>query len=418
MKRFRIFTRLEIKKSVKLIPRLLIGTVLLIITVTVMAIAANDILGENADGENNEGREAFVDIGVVCMDDSWIMELAKGMLLGNKKIASVVNLQFTDYDKAMEGLEENTYMAVVVIPENAVDDIISGDNTPFQVIFPKNAGYEAAAIREVADSAVKLLASAQAGIYSVYDFYGEYNHKWSRAGAIKRLNERYIDAVLELEDLFKDTTVVATGDLDIPEYYALSGIILFILLFGMNGLAYMEDYKKEIMAALEQNGVSVTKQIFSRFLGILCLYGIVGMVIVTVAGMAAGLGGLMTVKLLFGMVPVLMTASAMVLLVQSAVRYKPAAIMTMFLISVFQAFVTGGFIPQMMLPKVIGAIGKCTPAYYMMKELSVIYLDGSGIIINTIMLLLITAVLLALASFAQRVRRNDFCKFRSSKLGY
>ena len=392
---------LEIKKSVKILPKLLIGTVLLLLTVAAIAITANNILGKTEDNEKNESSEAFVDIGVVCMDDSWIMELAKGMLLGNKKITSVVNLRFTDYDKAMKGLEENDYMAVVIIPENAVDDIISGDNTPFQVIFPKNAGYEAAAIREVADSAVKLLASAQAGIYSVYDFYGEYNHKWSRAGAIKRLNERYIDAVLELEDFFKDTTVVATGDLDIPEYYALSGIILFILMFGMNSLAYMEAYKKEIITALEQNGVTIAKQTFSRFLGILCVYGIVDTVIVTAIGIGAKLGILMTIKLFLGMITVLMTVSAMVLLVQSAVRYKPAAIMTMFLISIFQTFVTGGFIPQMMLPGIIEKIGKCTPAYYMLRELSIIYLEGSGIILNTIILLLITTILLALASSAE-----------------
>ena len=400
MKRFRIFTGLEIKKSVKTLPRLLIGTVLLFLTVTAIAITANNILGKKAGSENNETDEAFVDIGVVCMDDSWIMDLAKGMLLGNKKITGIVNLQFTDYDRAMEGLEENLYMAVVIIPENAVDDIISGDNTPFQVIFPKNAGYEAAAIREVADSAVKLLASAQAGIYSVYDFYGEYNHKLNRADAIKRLNERYIDAVLGLEDFFKDTTVVATGDLDIPEYYALSGIILFMLLFGMNSLAYMEAYKKEIITALEQNGVTIAKQTFSRFLGILCIYGIISTVIVTAIGIGAKLGVLMTIKLFLGMIPVLMTASAMVLLVQAAVRYKPAAIMIMFLISVFQAFVTGGFIPKMMLPGIIEKIGRCTPAYYMLRELSIIYLEGSGIILNTIMLLLITTVLLALASYA------------------
>lgn len=407
MKRFGIFTKLEIKKSVKTMPKLLIGTVLLLLIVTAVAISANNILGKSAN-EENESSEAFVDIGVVCMDDSWIMDIAKGMLLGNKKITSVVNLDFTDYDKAKEGLEENDYMAVVIIPENAVDDIISGDNTPFQVIFPKNAGYEAAAIMEVADSAVNLLASAQAGVYSVYDFYGEHNRKWYRAGAIGRLNERYIDAVLELEDFFKDTTVVATGDLDIMEYYVMSGLILFMLLFGMNSLTFMEDYKKEIITALEQNGVTIVRQTISRFLGIFCVYGIVSTVIVAVAGIMARLGVWMMIKLFLGMIPVIMTASAMVLLVQVAVKYKPAAIMTMFLISVFQSFVTGGFIPQMMLPEVVGNIGKCTPAYYMLRELSVIYLKGDGIIINTIILLLITVALLALASFAQarRKRRN------------
>lgn len=408
MKRFKTLTKLEIKKSVKTLPKLLIGTALLLLIVTAIAVSANNILGNASDDGENGSSEAFVDIGVVCLDDSWIMDVAKGMLLGNKKITSVVNLDFTDYDAAMEKLEDNEFMAVVVIPENAVDDIMSGDNTPFQVIFPKNAGYEAAAIMEVADSAVNLLASAQAGVYSVYDFYDEYNRKWYRSSAISRLNERYIEAVLELEDFFKDTTVVATGDLEIMEYYILSGLILFMLLFGMNSLTFMEDYRKEIIIALEQNGVGIFRQMVSRFLGILCVYGIVNTVIVVSVGVAAKLSVWMTVKLLLGMIPVIMAASAMVLLVQVAVTYKPAAIMVMFLISVFQSFVTGGFIPQMLLPEIVTAVGKFTPAYYMVKEFSIIYLDNDGIILNTVILLLITLALLALSSVAglQRKGRN------------
>lgn len=408
MKRFKTLTKLEIKKSVKTLPKLLIGTALLLLIVTAIAVSANNILGKASDDGENESSKAFVDIGVVCLDDSWIMDVAKGMLLGNKKITSVVNLDFTDYDTAMEKLEDNEFMAVVVIPENAVDDIMSGDNTPFQVVFPKNAGYEAAAIMEVADSAVNLLASAQAGVYSVYDFYDEHNRKWYRSSAIARLNERYIEAVLELEDFFKDTTVVATGDLEIMEYYILSGLILFMLLFGMNSLTFMEDYRKEIIIALEQNGVGIFRQMVSRFLGILCVYGIVNTVIVVSVGVAAKLSVWMNVKLLLGMIPVIMTASAMVLLVQVAVRHKPAAIMVMFLISVFQSFVTGGFIPQMLLPEAVTAIGKFTPAYYMVKELSIIYLDNDGIILNTVILLLITLALLALSSVAglQRKGRN------------
>lgn len=413
MKRFLTLIKLEIKKSLKALPKLLTGTLLLILTVTAIALTANNLLGkseESESSEKSESSEAFVDIGVVCMDDSWIMDIAKGMLLGNKKITGVVNFEFTDYDKAMEALSDNEYMAVVIIPENAVDDIISGDNTPFQVIFPKNAGYEAAAIREVADSAVKLLASAQAGVYSVYDFYGAHNKRLYRAAATARLNERYIEAVLELEDFFKDTTVVATGSLDIMEYYTLSGIILFIMLFGMNTITFRESYKKEIVTALSQSGTGTLKQTAAGFLGILSVYGVICVFLTAVLCVFADLGIWLTIKLLLGMLPVIMTASAMVLLVQTLIKYKPAAIMAMFLVSVFQSFVTGGFIPQIMLPKVIEAIGKLTPAYYMLKEISAIYLNSSGILLNTIILLLITAALLALTALMQRCRVNYSAK--------
>ena len=66
-------------------------------------------------------------------------------------------------------------MAVLIrIPENTVKSIMNGENQPIEIEFPENSGYEAAVFKECADAAVQLLASAQAGIYTIYDFYKEY----------------------------------------------------------------------------------------------------------------------------------------------------------------------------------------------------------------------------------------------------
>ncbi len=399
MARFLVLIRLEIKRSVKLLPKLMAGTVLLIIIVLAIAAGAGNILGEK-----EEKGGTLLDVGVICHDDSRLMDMAKAMIKSMRSVSSTVNLEFVDEDIAMEGLDSGRYMAVIVVPDNAIKDIMSGKNADIELKFPKNAGFEAAAVKEITDSAVRMLAAAQGGIYSAYDFYGKHNKGYYKSEAAERLNESYIKAVLLREGFFDNNTVIATGELGIMQYYIISGLVLFMFLFGMNSLTYMEDYKRDITKRLEQSGVGIGRQIIARFTGVLSLYGIIGIGLGLGLCAGGGFGAQKTISLLLSLIPVLAAAASFVLFIQALIKHKPARVLFMFLFAVFQAFVTGGFIPSLMLPEAIDRIGCFTPAYYMTRELKLIYLDSSGIWGNTAILIGITAVFLLLADIVTKAR--------------
>lgn len=403
MKRFAVLTGLEIKKSVKTMPRLIVGAVLLLIIVFSIALFANGLLNEKPEFDE----ESKISIGVVCYDDSAIMDMAKNMLGSIKTIKENLNLIFTYEDEAMDNLEKGNYMAVIVIPDKAVEHIISGKNTPIDVVFPENAGYEAAIFKELADAAVNLLASSQAGIYSVYDFYGDNYRRLYIAPALERLNARYIKTVILREDFFKNTTVVATGKLDVMEYYMVSGMVLFMFLFGINSITFTESYRREIINALCNSKVGVLKQTIARFTGTFCIYAAFVMPITAAAGMIGNLSPERLLLMICAMVPVVMVVSSVILLIQILIPHKPSAVLVIFLISVFQGFVTGGFIPEVMLPKAVGSIGKITPAYYMIEQIRIVYMGEMGIVVNTIILLLISAAVLVLASLGMNIYKGN-----------
>ena len=393
MKRFKILIGLEIKKSVKLLPKLTPGAVLMLLTVFVIALGAKGLLNEKKE----ISEESRIKIGVVCYDDSRMMELAKKVLTSTKSITESINLIFMGEEEAEEMLGKNQLMAVMVIPEDAIRNIISGENTPIEVRFPKNAGYEAAAFKEIGDAAAGMLASAQAGIYSVYDFYKENNRRLYIDDALDRLNERYIKTVLLRENFFDNTSVVATGDLTVMEYYCVSGLVLFLFLFGINGITFMEGYKKETTAALMHSGIGIYKQLAARLIGIVSIYGIFSVIIIAGAAAAEAISIDMAFRLIPALLPVIMSAAALILLVRVCIANKFAAVIAVFFGTVFQGFVTGSFIPEIMLPEAVNSIGRYTPAYYMIKQIKDVYMGNEGIISNTVILLGIAAVSVAVS---------------------
>lgn len=403
MRRFAVLTGLEIKKSMCTFPKLLVGAVLVFIIVLAVGYTAEGILNEKPELTE----EMRPKLGIVCRDDSWIMEQARAAITSLKSVKNSVSIVFEeDEETAMERMKEGGYMAVIVIPENAVKDIMSGKNTPMQIYFPPNAGYEAAALAEVADAAVRMLASAQAGVYSVYDFYQENYRDRYIDEALDRLNERYIKTVLLRERFFENNTVVATGDLDVMDYYIISGIVFFLFLFGMNSLAFMQDYRPEITALLKQNGIGAGRQVLARFAGIFCMYVAIQSILTAAIRLSGGVSTAAALKLLAAMLPVSCAAASVVLLLQVYVKHKSSAVILMFLLAVFQGFVTGGFIPQIMLPQAVASVGRLTPAYYMIRQFKIVYLEGDGLAANSAILLIITASVLAACAAKKRYGRG------------
>ncbi len=403
MKRFVVLLQLEIKKSIKAMPKLLIGAIIMTFIVIGIAVGANSLLNDKPD----ESKENRIKVGVVSYDDSKMMNYAKSILLSAKSLSDTMELNFMEEEEALTKLKNNEVMSVMIIPDSAISDIMSGKNTPIKIMFPPNAGFEAAVFQEIADCAVNILGSAQAGIYSVYDFYGENYRKGYIDDALDRLNAQYIKTVLLRESLFENTTTVATGEIDVIEYYIISGIILFLFLFGMNTITFMERYKKEIIVRLKHNDVDVFLQIISRLAGISVVYIILSTIGVIAAVIAGIITPIMSFKLWIAMIQIILCISSIVLCINTIIQNKSAAIMFTFFISVAQAFVTGGLIPQVMLPNVFSVLGKFTPAHYMINQLKITYIDGKVFSINTIIIILITVFVIALSNKAMESERKE-----------
>ena len=405
MERFKTLLKLNIKRAYKALFQLVFGAIALIFLVSAIAFYGNEYL---YGGITSSAQSAGFKLGVVLNDTSPIADTVVNTVTGMSQVSDTISFEFTDEEKAMDMLIDGEVMAVMVIPEDTVHGIMHGDNTPIQVIFPENSGFEAIIIKEVADAAATLLSSAQAGIYSIYDFYDDHGASSYRKEAINRMNLKYINMAATGMNMFDETTVSATGSTPIMTYYISGALVLFTLLLGMNCYTFIARMSPDATKKLSLSGCPIILQGLSDYIAI-------ALVMVTAIGIvaipAALIMGIFDISLsttgivaLLLIIPVfILLASALVYFISQLTLQNMNRIMITFFIALVMCFISGCFIPRVMLPDFLQILSKILPAHYMMN-LAGSLLAGSFDGIALAMCLVFTIALFLAGCLASHIR--------------
>lgn len=231
MTRFKTLLQLNIKRTFRALPQLIFGATALIFLVSAVAFCGNKFLygtlSEVATGEK-------FPVGIIMEDTSKIANTVSDALLGMKEVNDNLEIKFTTKDEAISMLEDGSIIAAIHIPKDTAKNIINGKNTPMNIIFPEDSGFEAIIIKELADCVTNMLSSSQAAIYSIYDFYEDMDADDMIDDALLRMNLRYISIAATGNHMFDKTVVTATGSIPLMTYYICGALVLFIMLFGIN----------------------------------------------------------------------------------------------------------------------------------------------------------------------------------------
>ena len=369
MTRFKTLLKLNIKRAFKSLFQLVFGAIALIFLVSAIAFYGNEYL---YGGVASTAEGMSLKLGVVIYDTSSIAGTVTDTVTGMSEVSDTISFVFTDEDTAMSMLKGGELMAVMVIPENTVDGILHGDNTPIQVIFPENSGFEAIILKEVTDAAATLLSSAQAGIYSIYDFYYEHDASDYKKEALDRMNMKYISFAATGISMFDEATVTATGSIPLMTYYVSGALVLFMLLLGINCYSYLGRMSPDASMRLAISGCPVALQGLADYIAIaVIMLAAIGIVIIPTA-LIAGLFGISLsitgIFALFLIIPVfILLAAALIYLISQLTLQNMNRIMITFFVALAMCFISGCFIPSIMLPDTLQAISRLLPAHYMMK---------------------------------------------------
>lgn len=429
MIRFVMLMKLEVKKYIRSFPKLFAAAVILALIACGIGLTASRVLnststdsvkdlirdmtsenklavreGEKAAEEEEGGK---ISAALVIEDDSGVMKLARSMLEKMESVNAAIDLQYVNESEGEKLLEKEEVAVLMIIRENTAAGIMNGNNIPIEIRFPKNSGYEAAIFKEFADAAVNILSSAQAAIYSVYDFYDAYGKYGLRSGAIDRLNLVYIRTALERNEIYQEKEVVVTGELSVVQYYICGGLVLFAMFFSVMLVNFMGRAGRDISARLKMAGTGYLQQVTASLAGPACIC----MIFMAIAG--AGVTALKFLQpealaeISFGqiwgmvilMLPVFITVCAFALMVCRFTDHAMAQVMIIFILSLLQGFITGCFIPKLLLPEILEEISAFLPAYYMIELLSGIFtgeIDFGAVgmlIVFTLLFMEITVVL-------------------------
>ena len=409
MKRSRFLLKLNIKSVIKSIPQLAAGAMVLIFLVSAIAFCGVKYLYGGL--KNSADSSHKYSIGIVLNDDSYMASVVKDNILNMKQVSDFLNIDFTDEKKAMKNLENHKYLAVVIVPKNAAADIMNGTNTPITIVFPKNSGFESVLIKELTDSLGCMLSSAQAGIYSVYDFYDEFSASAEISDAVVRLNLRYINLVLSGEKTFNSQIVKATGNVPISTHYISAAIVLFLFLTAINIYGCLMEEPAYVQKRLSLNGTSSFMQYLIKYISIIFAYTIPVLVIfftmlivMPVSGIKMSLGFI--ILFFLGMPVFVLLCSAFVYLIFEITDNSMSRIMTTFLMTMSMSFISGCFIPSLMLPLPVLKLSAFVPTTYIMKFISAALTDHPDY--GSLAICLLFALVMFLWGFmVKNIKRRD-----------
>lgn len=415
MERFKTLLKLNIKRAYKSLFQLVLGAIALIFLVSAIAFYGTEYLyggtyasTKTSDNNSSDTSVPMFKLGVVMYDSSTLAGTVTDRITNMSQISDTVGFIFIDEENAMNMLEQGKIMAVLIIPEDTVDGILHGKNKPMQVVFPENSGFEAILLKEVADAAATLLSSAQAGIYSIYDFYDEHDATTHKKDAVNRMNLKYINFTATGMNMFDREEVSATGQIPLMTYYISGALVLFILLLGMNCYSFINRMTPDVAKKLSLSGCPLILQGLSDYIAIvlvmLTAIAVIiapAILIMNIFGMSLSIAGIFALLLILPVFVLL--SSSLIYLISQLTLHNMSRIIITFFISLFMSFISGCFIPYIMLPNAVQFISIFLPARHMM-DMSASLLSGSFDIVAFCICLVYTIVLLVFSIICSHIR--------------
>lgn len=381
------YLRITWKRSLRLLPAQLGITVVLLASMLVLVFGAQKLLyGDQLYRQQK--------VAIVVEDDSRYTPMLIKFVQQMDSVRNACKFQIEDWEDAFLQLQEGEVLAVMVVPQNVLEDIMNGTNTPVQVYMPLDATFESAVFGELLASGASLLTTAQAQTYAVYDLAVSADILAAQQGETpqaldnlrqyeKDIDDWNLDRALKRGKLFSTETVNVAGKVSLPLFYGISAGLLITLLWGMGASFLQLPTPEQTGRMLHRAEISTGKQMVTLWLVEGCWLFLLQMGYLFLLDKM--LWHYLDIRLTWSSglpLAILLTAmpvSSLQLLVYTFVKEQGLAIITLAILSMGMLFVSGGLVPAAFLPKGINGVGAYLPtAWVLQLQSAAIQRNGIG----------------------------------------
>ncbi len=427
-RRWSAYLFLELKKALRLIPAFL-----MIMAVTAAGIAAAAILFTAVMSGQQVLPKARVSIVTIKVreDGSWaddsmnlLTRLGSSTVAGMAAVETIADISYCSIDEAEAALADGTLDAAIYVTADVYQDINSGVNTPITVrLGKKAASLEGSLFSSLVRSGVRLVRTVEAAVYTPYALADSYELRDTAEALGNRIFDIYMGLVLSRGSFFGQESVSAFGSLTIPQFYAASGLVLILLLFGIGFTAFYTASEKQVRILLRRSGIPRGALDAARILSIslvLALFGFLmtlGLRTAFAAAAAAAQGGVPLPVVLAGSLAESLGPSAAALpgiaaaavltasLIHLPGQYLGSAsfgmVYTLLVLVLF--IISGGLLPNAWLPGFLRSLAAWSPVA-LCQRLAVCSLfpeaPGTGSLLSLLPAALGEAAVLLLAAYA------------------
>ena len=184
-----IFFKLQLKRFCKLIPAILIGTVILSAFAVIVIFCATKLNNASNDVEKKS-------IVFSSKDNSPLTSIIVSSLSQSESINTFFHIEELTEKDAIQKVKSDKAVAAVVIPKNFMGSIMSGDNYAIDIYFSDESSLYSLVLTEISLAAQNSLKAAQSAIYTEYDYYSAIGMRSKEQQATDSINTSLITDAL------------------------------------------------------------------------------------------------------------------------------------------------------------------------------------------------------------------------------
>lgn len=372
----RIWLKTELKRAVLLLPVMLKRAALLVIVCGMAAGAAAFCItaaGRLFDA-NDESR---VKLGIVA-SDNMLTDMAVAYIEEIESVKAFCSIeQVSDKAEGIRRLQEGEFSALAVLPEDIVNEILSGSNAPVTVYMEgSNTNIKGLLFQELAGAGIGMLETAQAEIYALQYMLDDalFADKELVGSLYDDINKFNLITVTGREKLFRTKTVSVTENDTYVIYYGSALLTLYLLFVGI----FFGDFfcRTGLWQSILEKRLGI-----SRAYQIICAL-IAGLLPMAVTGLLP-FAALMVpcVRAHFHVEPwstlclmllVTVHGALYFMLIYGILGEKRNTLLVIGILALIQGYLSGCFVPSALLPDLAYGVGKYLPAAYIKSAFTVI----------------------------------------------
>lgn len=345
-----VFFKLELKRYGKRVPMIFLESLLFAALILAFGFfAVRYVYGSRVIEK--------IKVGVVSSEEEDISRMLVKFVSSMDSMEESCSFELMEEEEAREQLAEGSIHAVVFLPEGMTESIMNGENIPATVLFGTvYSRMETEVFKELAYTGSRLLTTAQAGIYAADAVCFE-RKQYDRVQETEEyLNQAYLAYALNRTSVFKLEEVDATGGRSLVQYYGAALLLVFLSFAGLALGKAAESSKTPLRGIMAARGCPKGWQMLmdaAAFAVIFMLLGMItGLPLLQMLGTATDFSvGIKDILVLAG---VFLTMGIFLRLLIGITGNKAAGLGIAFLVLMVMMIVSGLFLPEAFLPRVIG----------------------------------------------------------------
>ncbi len=376
-----VWLQMEYKRAAAMLPLILRRAMILmavcVIAAGMIAFCVKRIWAKDDDSPK-------LRIGYTA-EENMVTNLAVSYVQNIESIQSICRLEAVTEQEGKQLLESGELSALIVLPPDVINEILSGSNTPATLYLPQKSagalsdgGLRAVAellFEELVTAEMGILGTAQAEIYAAEAVFQELS-----ADALQSLyddiNQFNLETVTEREKLFQTKMLSLTENDTYVVYYGSAFLTVYGLLAGLFFGVFCKRSSLQQTMAAKRIGVGYAVQFAARcqaglwlmFLTLLLPFGLLIVIL-------PRLDKLLTIHLTFsGIIAlffILLFLTVYFMMIYQLVEKRESALVVIGVLAVLQAYLSGCFIPSVLLPQTVASIGKLLPAAMLKKGFTI-----------------------------------------------